>query len=84
MQAALDSTALMLSKTAGTINQSQLQQTAQNLFFANFNRPEAQNVQVAATYAMQSSGAAVTVSASAQIPTKIMGSVGRETVVILK
>ena len=34
MQSALDSTALMLSKTAGSINATDLQTSANNLFFA--------------------------------------------------
>lgn len=77
MQAALDSTALMLSKTAGSINPTQLQSSAQNLFSANFNRPEVTAPpQVTATYAKQSNGSAVTVSATAQVQTKILGRLG--------
>jgi Flp pilus assembly protein TadG len=76
MQSALDSTALMLSKNAGTLNQTQLQNSATSLFNVNFNRPEATNTQVNATYSLQASGAAVTVTASAQINSKIMGRLG--------
>jgi Flp pilus assembly protein TadG/uncharacterized protein YegL len=48
MQAALDSTALMLSKDALTLSQnSQLDSKATSYFTALFNRPEANNVQVA-------------------------------------
>src|SRR5450432_4056589 len=72
MQAALDSSALMVSKTAGSITAAQLQQSANNFFFANFQRPEALNTQVTASYAKQSNGSAVTISASAQVQTKIL------------
>jgi Flp pilus assembly protein TadG len=76
MQSALDSTALMLSKNAGTLSQTQLQSSAKSLFNANFNRPEALNTQVNAIYNQQASGAAVTVTASAEFKTRIMGSLG--------
>jgi Flp pilus assembly protein TadG len=76
MQSALDSAALMLSKSAGTLNSTQLQTSANNLFFANFTRPEALNPQITATYSTQSNGAAVTISATAKIQTKILGSLG--------
>src|ERR1700712_3592116 len=49
MQAALDSTALMVAKDAATISNSQLQANASNYFKALFTRPEATNVSVAAT-----------------------------------
>ena len=80
MQAALDSTALMLSKTAGSINQSQLQQSATALFGANFNRPEAQDLQVTVAYGQQANGSAVTVTGSATIQTKFMGALGFPTI----
>ncbi len=76
MQAALDSSALMVSKTAGSITAAQVQDSASTFFFANFNRPEALNTQVTASYSKQTNGAAVTISASAQIQTKILGSMG--------
>ena len=40
LQASLDSTALMLSKEAGTDTSDQLQANALKYFTANFNRPE--------------------------------------------
>src|SRR5262249_28028175 len=49
LQAALDSTALMLSKQASSLNNRQLQSTAQNYFNGVFQRPEAQNVSITAT-----------------------------------
>ena len=52
MQAALDSTALMLSKdlSSGTINSSQVNTTATAYFTALYNSKDAENVSVAATY----------------------------------
>jgi Mg-chelatase subunit ChlD len=44
IQAALDSTALMLSKEAPTLTQDQLNQKAGDYFAALFNRPEAKNI----------------------------------------
>ena len=44
MQAALDSTALMLSKEAGTDTTTQLQTNASNYFKALFTRTDATNV----------------------------------------
>ncbi|MCC6890744.1 MAG: VWA domain-containing protein [Hyphomicrobiales bacterium] len=46
MQAALDSTALMLSKDAQTLSSAQLTQKATTYFNALFQRPEVTNVQV--------------------------------------
>src|ERR1700754_5211563 len=46
MQAALDSTALMLSRDAQTLNGAQLDSKANAYFNALFHRPEAKNVQV--------------------------------------
>ena len=82
MQAALDATALMLSKNAGSLNQTQLQTSANNYFFANFNRPEALNPQVSAQYSAQTTGSAVTVTATASVQTKILGRLGFSTIEI--
>jgi hypothetical protein len=49
MAAAGDATALMLAKTASTLTPTQLQRNANAYFLANFNRPEAQGLQVTAT-----------------------------------
>src|ERR1700730_409398 len=64
MQAALDSTALMLSKDAATATNSALQTEALNYFNALFTRPEARNITITATYT-SSGGSAVTVNGSA-------------------
>src|SRR5436190_18759916 len=46
MQAALDATALILSKEAQSLDSAQLSAKALSYFLANFNRPEVQNVVV--------------------------------------
>lgn len=75
MNAALDSTALMLAKNAASQTSSQLQTTAQNYFNALFTRPEAQNVAITTTYTT-SGGTQVVVNGSASVPTDFMGIIG--------
>jgi Flp pilus assembly protein TadG len=75
MQAALDSTALMLAKDAATVSSSQLQTNATNYFNALFTRPEATNVVVAATYTT-SGGSKIVVNGSANVPTAFLGVIG--------
>jgi Flp pilus assembly protein TadG len=75
LQAALDSTALMLSKQASSLNAKQLQSTAQNYFNGVFQRPEAQNVSITATYST-SDGSQVTVDGSAAMTTNFMQILG--------
>ncbi len=74
-QAALDSTALMLSKTAATQTGSDLQTSATNTFNALFTRPEAKNVTVTATYS-SANGSKVTLNGSASIATNFLGMLG--------
>jgi Flp pilus assembly protein TadG len=76
MQAAGDATALMLAKTATTMTAAQLQQSASTFFPANFNRPEAQGLQVTASYGQDQNGFTVKVDASASVSTAFMGMVG--------
>jgi Flp pilus assembly protein TadG len=68
MQAALDSTALMLSKEAATDTSAQLQQNASKYFLALFTRPEATNITVTATYS-STGGSQVEVDGQADVPT---------------
>jgi Flp pilus assembly protein TadG len=75
LQAALDSTALMLSKEATTLTSAQLQTKATNYFVAMFNRPEATNVVVTPSYTT-TNGSQVTVNGSANVPTNFMGVMG--------
>lgn len=56
MQAALDSTALMLSKDAPNLNATQLNQKATAYFQAMFTHPEASSVQLTSTYSQPSTG----------------------------
>ena len=75
MQAALDSTALMLSKNASSMTEDQLQSAAQSYFDALFNRPEAQDIKISATYTT-SGGSTLSVSGSATVPTSFLGVMG--------
>lgn len=75
MQAALDSTALMLSRDAATLTNAQLQGKAQNYFLAMFNRPDANSVAISASYST-SGGSQVVVNGQANVPTSLMGAVG--------
>ena len=79
MQAAADSTALMLAKTinGSSLSSAQITQKANDYFMALLNRPEATGVQVAATYVQgTTSGSQVTVTASASAKSDFMGIVG--------
>ncbi len=76
MQAAGDATALMLAKTASSLDANTLQTNATAFFLANFNRPDVQNVQVKATYSQGQSGFAVAVNSSASVKTLFMGYMG--------
>ena len=75
LQGALDSTALKLSKQASSLKHQQLQSAAQNYFNGVFQRPEAQNVSITATYTT-SGGSQVTVDGSAAMTTSFMQILG--------
>ena len=75
MQAALNSTALMLSKSASTMTEDQLQTTAQNYFDALFDRPEAKDITITAKYTT-GGGSALSVTGSAKVPTNFLGVLG--------
>lgn len=79
MQAALDSTALMLSKDAATISSGDLQTKALNYFNALFTRPEAKNIKISATYST-SGGSQVLVTGSGAVPTQFLGVIGLENI----
>ncbi len=76
MQAAMDSTALMLSKdlTSGTITASQVNTKAQAYFAALYTNPDAQSVSVNATYTAQNGnlGSTVQVNGSGTITTDFL------------
>src|SRR6185503_6012278 len=78
LQAAADSTALMLSKTAATQSSSALTTQANSYFKALFTRPEATGLAVTATYS-NSDGNQVVVLASANVKTNFMNLMGFST-----
>jgi Flp pilus assembly protein TadG len=82
MQAALDSTALMLSKdvASGTITPAQINTKAQSYFAGLYINPDAKSVTVGATYtASTSMGSTVLVNGSGSINTDFMKVVGFST-----
>jgi Flp pilus assembly protein TadG len=78
LQAALDSTALMLSKDAPNLNQAQLSEKADKYFKALFSRTEAANVQITPTFSSPQAGSfRLDVSASATVDTTFMAAFTR-------
>lgn len=75
LQSALDSTALMLAREAASDSSSQLQTHASQYFTAVFQKPQASNVAITATYT-SSGGSQVTVAGSASIATAFMSILG--------
>lgn len=75
MQAATDATALMLSKVAPSLPDSDLQAKASAYFNALFTRPEATGVSVSATFSA-ANGNLVVVKASGHMKTNFMGLIG--------
>lgn len=70
MLAALDSTALILSKDAQTLTTDQLNTKAKAIFLANFNRSDAKNITVTPVLTSPASGSfALQVSATASVDT---------------
>ncbi len=67
-QGALDSTALMLSKTAATTAPADLQTSATNIFNATFKRNDTSNVTVTANYT-STNGSLINISGSAIVNT---------------
>ncbi|MEA2903167.1 MAG: hypothetical protein QOI12_554 [Alphaproteobacteria bacterium] len=78
MQSALDSTALMLSKDAQTLNGVQLNSKATAYFTAMFSRPEASNVQVTPQFSNPQQGSfALGVTGTARINTMFWRLIGQ-------
>jgi len=75
LQAAVDSTTLMIVKEAATISESQLQEKASTIFNNLFSRTEAEQIQVSAAYGGSEAGS-VTVTVSTSMKTDFMGVVG--------
>src|SRR4051812_1760530 len=75
LQAALDATALAMARTAPNLTAAQLQQQSSDMFFAQFDRPDAKNVVVTASY-NTTDGSTLMLAASGTIDTtfsRIMG-----------
>ena len=75
MQAALDATALAMSKNATTLTDTQLKTQAAAYFAAAFNRPEAKNVTISTSYS-SSNGSTLTISGNGTIDTDFLGVIG--------
>jgi len=75
MQSALDSTALMLSRDASDLSNTDLQTKAKNYFTALFTRPEAKNITISATYT-ETGGSQVVVNGAATVDTNLLGILG--------
>ena len=75
MQAAVDATALWLSKNAATMTTAQLNQNATNHFNAVFTRTDVANIVITPTYTT-SQGTQLVVTGAGSVPTKFMGLVG--------
>src|SRR5262245_1430145 len=80
LQAALDSTALMLAKDAGSLTQDQMNQKANDYFKALFTRPEAKNVLVTTKYDGPSGTLAMT--ANADLDTALIRVIGHKSMPI--
>lgn len=74
LQAAMDSTALMVSKTAASLSPTELQDKASAYFNALFNRPEA-TATINAVYASDTVKS-VTITGAASVKTSFIGVVG--------
>lgn len=77
MQAALDATALLLSKDASSINAKELARRANEYFEAELGRPEARNIKVTPAYSGKKGGeSTLKVAGSAVVGTTFMSLLG--------
>ena len=84
LQAALDSTALMLARDASTLSSSDLNTKANSYFTALFNRPEATIDSISATYTV-SGGSQVVVNGAVDVPTtflRVLGSSSMQNITV--
>jgi Flp pilus assembly protein TadG len=83
MQAALDASALMLSKDAPTLSAPNLAQKANDNFKAAFTRPEAYDVAVASEFSQPAQGSfTLKLSASAKVNTVFSKLLGHSTIAL--
>jgi Flp pilus assembly protein TadG len=83
MQAALDASALMLSKDAQTLTPTDLVQKAGDDFRAMFNRPEAYDIQIVPQFSQPAQGSfTLKVTASAKVDTKFARLLGQSTIAL--
>ena len=75
MQAAADSTALMMAKNAASLTKAQLNAQGKKYFTALFTRPEATGLMIDFDYTIND-GSKVTVNVSADVKTDFMGLMG--------
>jgi Mg-chelatase subunit ChlD len=75
MQAALDATALAVSKEAASLSPSQVSQKATDYFMASFNRPDAQKVTVTASYT-NGAGSSIVLSSAGVVKSHFLGIIG--------
>jgi Flp pilus assembly protein TadG len=75
MQSALDATALILARDTAALTDGTLQTKALAFFQAQFNKPEAQDLQVTAAY-QATGGTGLTLTSSATMPAKFMKLIG--------
>ncbi|MFN3659113.1 MAG: pilus assembly protein TadG-related protein [Pseudolabrys sp.] len=81
LQAALDSTALMVAKDAPNVSSTELNSKARAYFTALFTRPEATIVNISATYST-AGGSNVLVTGKVTVPTTFMAVLGRDTMTV--
>jgi uncharacterized protein YegL len=74
-QAALDSTALTLSRTAATETPAELQAQATTTFNALFSRPETKDITITATYSSDG-GSKINLTGNAVVQTNFLGLLG--------
>jgi Flp pilus assembly protein TadG len=74
-QAALDATALTLSKTAASQSASELQVSAEKYFQAHFTRGDAENVAITSGYS-ENGGSKVVLNGTASVKTNFLGILG--------
>jgi Flp pilus assembly protein TadG len=77
MQAALDSTGLILSRSADTMEGADLGASARSIFLAQFNRPDAQNVTISHQFGAPQQGSfSLKLTGTATVPTHFATLVG--------